>query len=73
MKTLVPAAFLALFVLHHDLWLWDNAGLVFGALPAGLAYHLGFSIVAAGLWFAATRFNWPQAWEDWANREDDAG
>ena len=55
MKTLVPAAFLALFVLHHDLWLWDNAGLVFGVLPAGLAYHLGFSLVAAGLYLIARR------------------
>ena len=37
------AALLVLYLLHNDLWLWDDATLVFG-LPVGLVYHVGFSI-----------------------------
>lgn len=40
------AALLALYLLHNDLWLWDDATLLFG-LPVGLVYHVGFSIATA--------------------------
>ncbi|HEX9941204.1 MAG TPA: DUF3311 domain-containing protein [Thermoanaerobaculia bacterium] len=40
------AALLVLYLLHNDLWLWNDATLVFG-LPVGLVYHVGFSIAAS--------------------------
>jgi hypothetical protein len=40
------AALFVLYLLHNDLWLWDDATLVFG-LPVGLVYHAGFSVAAS--------------------------
>ena len=40
------AALFVLYLLHNDLWLWNDATLVFG-LPVGLVYHIGFSIAAS--------------------------
>ena len=36
------------YVLHQDFWNWKKADpLVFGFLPIGLAYHAGYSVLAA--------------------------
>lgn len=51
---LVTLAFLALFLLHNDLWWWHDATLVWG-LPIGLAYHFGFCLVTAGVMAVAAR------------------
>ncbi len=48
-----------LYVLHNDLWLWNDATLVLG-LPIGLAYHFGFSIVTAVLMFLLVTYAWPE-------------
>ena len=40
------AALLVLYLLHNDLWLWNDATLVFG-LPVGLVYHVGFAVAAS--------------------------
>jgi hypothetical protein len=40
------AALLVLYLLHNDLWLWNDATRVFG-LPVGLVYHIGFSVAAS--------------------------
>jgi hypothetical protein len=61
-----------LFVLHHDFWLWSNTSLVLGFLPIGLAYHLGFSIAAAGTWFAMIKFAWPSHVEEFADGKNPA-
>ena len=37
-----------LFLLHNDLWLWDDAHIVLG-LPVGLFYHLSYCLIAAVL------------------------
>ena len=55
---------LILFVLHQDLWLWAEADLWVGPLPAGLAYHAGYSVVVAFFWLAVVRFAWPTALDD---------
>ena len=71
---LLLAALVAFVVLHQDLWLWTDGTLVFGFLPAGLAYHVGFSLATAGLWALATRFAWPKDLEvgnDSTDRERD--
>ena len=60
-------AFVVLFVLHQDWWLWDDRTLVFGFLPSGLAYHATYSLVAAGLWWVAISIAWPGEFEAWAD------
>lgn len=44
-----------LFVLHNDLWLWNDPTLVFG-LPVGLTYHLGYCLAAAIVFGLIVRF-----------------
>ncbi len=74
MKTPVAisiAAFVALFVLHHDFWNWDDTTLVFGFIPVGLAYHAGYSVVISIFWFLVARYAWPHSVEKWADESDD--
>ncbi len=52
-------AFVLLLILHHDWWLWNNGYLLFGFLPAGLAYHALISILASTLWVLAVVYAWP--------------
>lgn len=54
---LVAAAVLA--VLHHDAWFWDDASLVGGVLPVGLAWHAGFSLLCGLTFFVLGRVAWP--------------
>jgi hypothetical protein len=50
----------AMYALHQDLWFWDDARpLLFGALPIGLAYHVLYSIVVAGLMWLLVHYAWP--------------
>ncbi len=71
-KILVYLAILLLAVLHQDFWLWDDPTLVFGVLPAGLAYHVLYSIAAAAVWALAVRYAWPSEIEAFAESEDDS-
>jgi hypothetical protein len=64
MKKLVIVYMVVLFVLHQDFWLKDNATLVFGVLPASLAYHMAFTVLAALGWFLVVKFAWPTFPED---------
>ena len=54
---LYGALFLA-FLLHNDLWLWNDARLVLG-LPVGLVYHIGFCVGVALLMALVARYAWP--------------
>lgn len=65
--------FVVLFLLHQDFWFWDDRTLVFGFMPVGLAYHAGFSVAAALLWFAAVKWAWPSDVEDWGQETADRG
>lgn len=49
----------AVYVVHQDYWNWKNADLVFGILPVGLAYHAGYSILAAIMMAILVKFAWP--------------
>ena len=71
-KNLVYLAILLLTVLHQDFWLWDDPTLVFGVLPAGLAYHVFYSIAAAAVWALAVRYAWPSEVEDFAEAENES-
>jgi len=54
-----------LYVLHQDFWLWRTARpLVFGFLPAGLAYHAAFTLAAAALMVVLVRVAWPSHLEE---------
>lgn len=70
-KTKCPAciwiAFVALFLLHQDVWFWGDTTLVLGVLPIGLAYHALFSVASAVLWFSAVKWAWPSEVEAWAD------
>ena len=52
-------ALLAAFVLHQDLWFWNDARIVLG-LPVGLLYHLLYCFGVSGLMFVLVRFYWPK-------------
>jgi hypothetical protein len=68
MRITVLILALLLVVLHQDWWLWNNATLLFGFLPAGLAYHMLISLAAAGLWTLAVFYAWPK-WVDYVVEE----
>jgi hypothetical protein len=63
MKHLVWTLLILLVVLHQAGWFRDDPTLVFGFLPAALAYHAGISLAAAGVWWLATRYAWPEGVE----------
>jgi hypothetical protein len=67
MRKIIWILFGVLAVLHQDFWLWNESRLVFGFLPIGLAYHIGFSLAAATLWALASRYAWPTEIEALAN------
>ena len=50
----------AVYILHQDSWNWKKAEpLIFGFLPVGLAYHAGYSILAAVTMALLVKFAWP--------------
>jgi len=56
--TLLYAALAALYVLHNDVWLWNDSRLWLG-LPAGLIYHIGFCIAASAVLGLMVMYAWP--------------
>ena len=53
------------FALHQDVWNWMKATpLLLGLLPPGLAYHLGYSVLAAITMALLVRFAWPAHLDD---------
>ncbi|MEM7698000.1 MAG: hypothetical protein AAF236_06310 [Verrucomicrobiota bacterium] len=67
---IIAVAFVVLAILHQDVWNWDNANLVFGFVPVGLAYHAAYSIAAAIFWAFVSKFAWPSKLEAWADGEE---
>jgi hypothetical protein len=63
---LLYAALVVLYLLHNDLWLWNDARLVFGH-PAGLAYHIGFAFATSIVLALLVVYAWP----DHLDREAD--
>lgn len=64
----VIIVFFVFVVLHHDVWNWDNRSLWFGFLPAGLGYHVIYSVALGIFWYLVSRFSWPHATEAWAEK-----
>jgi hypothetical protein len=71
MNKFVYLLLLLLLILHQDFWLWDNAQLVLGFMPAGLAYHAAYSIVAALTWAWIIKVAWPSHLEAWADAPEE--
>ncbi len=64
-KPLLVLLVLAVYLLHQDFWNWkETEPLVFGFLPIGLAYHAGYSVLAALLMGVLVRFAWPKELDD---------
>jgi hypothetical protein len=64
----------AVYLLHQDFWNWTKAEpLLFGFLPVGLAYHAGFSIVAAIMMAVLVAFAWPKHLESVQPKDQDRG
>ena len=74
-RALLVLAFIALYVLHQDIWLWRTARpLVFGFVPIGLFYHACFSVAAALFMWLMVTYAWPGHLEDEAeHHEPDPG
>ena len=61
----VTLLILLVYVIHQDFWNWKQAEpLVFGFLPMGLAYHAGYSILAAILMAILVKVAWPKHLEN---------
>lgn len=61
-RYVVYVALLVVYLLHNDLWLWDDPSIVLG-LPVGLTYHVGYSLLAALMMFLLVRHAWPEELE----------
>jgi hypothetical protein len=69
---LLTILILAIYVLHQDFWNWKKTEpLIFGFLPIGLAYHAGYSILAAILMAVLVKVAWPKHLEDIQTKEPD--
>jgi hypothetical protein len=56
---------IAVYLLHQDAWNWKKVDpLLFGFLPIGLAYHVGYSFLAAAMMGILVRFAWPKHLEE---------
>lgn len=67
------AVWLAMMAVHQDFWNWRDATLVFGFVPVGLAYHLGYSILAAVVMAVLVRRAWPAHLEALERETADGG
>ena len=57
-RGLVYLALALLYLLHNDLWLWNDSRLLFG-LPIGLTYHIIFCLAVAALMLVLVVRAWP--------------
>lgn len=64
-KLLLALLIAAVYVLHQDFWNWRASHpLIFGFLPIGLAYHAGYSILAATMMAILVKAAWPKHLEN---------
>ncbi len=58
-RSLLYVALFLAFLLHNDVWLWDDPRMLAG-LPVGFVYHVGFCLAVALLMWLLVKFAWPQ-------------
>jgi hypothetical protein len=56
---MLVAVLVIVAALHNDFWLWTNKTLVFGFLPIGLAYHMGYALLASFTMYLLVKLAWP--------------
>ena len=67
------AALPVLYLLHNDLWFWDDPSRFLG-LPVGLTYHVLFSAVVVLAMWRLVRVAWPAGvLDELAGEADDDG
>jgi hypothetical protein len=66
LKTFLLTTLVAVvYALHQDFWNWKQADpLIFGFLPIGLAYHAGYSVLAAATMAVLVWRAWPKHLEN---------
>lgn len=57
LRALLYGALVLLYLLHNDLWLWDDSRIILG-LPVGLLYHIAYCAAAVVLMVLLVRFAW---------------
>lgn len=68
-RRLVYVGLAALYILHNDLWLWNDGRLLLG-LPVGLTYHILFCVAVAALMLILVLRAWPEDLEVEENGDD---
>lgn len=63
MKWLLTGLVLFVVIVHQDTWLWTDKTLVFGFLPIGLVYHLGYCLLASATMAVLVKVAWPKELE----------
>ena len=59
MKRLLLWGLPLLYVVHQDFWFWNDHRLLFGFLPAGMAYQVAYTLVVFVWMLLVARFAWP--------------
>jgi hypothetical protein len=59
-KTVAYLGVAMLYALHQDFWFWRDARpLVFGVLPVGLFYHIGYMVASFLVLWGLVKNLWP--------------
>lgn len=62
MRYVVYGLLLLLYVLHTDVWYWNDSRIVLG-LPIGITYHVLWTLMVTGAFGLAVRHIWPDELE----------
>jgi hypothetical protein len=62
-KNILYLVVLIVYLLHNDLWFWNNPTIIMG-IPVGLFYHLIYCFIASILLFLLIKFAWPKFVEE---------
>jgi hypothetical protein len=63
MRYATYALLLLLYVLHTDVWYWDDPRIVAG-LPIGVTYHVAWMLAVSAAFWLVVQYAWPQHLED---------
>lgn len=56
-KWILYLALFVLYILHNDLWFWNDPRLFLG-IPIGLLYHIGFCVAVSLILISLVNFAW---------------
>lgn len=61
-RNLLYIALILLYLLHNDLWNWNDSRLI-GGIPVGLLYHIVYCLAATLMMIVLVRYAWPEKLE----------